>query len=188
MKNKKRKEKKFEVKMKNAENGILPIDNKSDYIPLKIDPKFIDKDTMEFIDNRILANYGVSRPIFNGDFTEEQYQAYYEKKLEPMVISLGRAFTKTLFTQRQLEIGHEIIYYQQGLMYMNTTNKINAVDILTRIGTLTDNQVLNAFGYPPFEGGNVRKQSLNYINRDIADQYQLQKSVVKGKGDNGEQS
>lgn len=180
--------KRFEIKMKNAENGILPIDNKSDYIPLSIDPKFIDKDTMEFIDNRILANYGVSRPIFNGDFTEEQYQAYYEKKLEPMVISLGRAFTKALFTQRQLEIGHEIIYYQQGLMYMNTTNKINAVDILTRIGTLTDNQVLNAFGYPPFEGGNIRKQSLNYINRDIADQYQLQKSITKGKGDNGEQS
>ncbi len=140
---------KFESKMRNSESGILPIDNKGDYIPLKIDPKFIDKDTLEFIDNRILANYGVSRPIFNGDFTEEQYQAYYEKKLEPMIISLGRSFTKTLFTPRQLEIGHEIIYYQQGLMYMNTTNKINAVDMLTRIGSLTDNQVLAAFGYPP---------------------------------------
>ncbi len=176
---------KFEVKMKNAQSGILPIDNKSDYIPIKVDPKFIDKDTMEFIDNRILVHYGVSRPIFNGDFTEEQYQAYYEKTLEPMVMSLGRAFTKTLFTPRQLEIGHEIIYYQQGLMYMNTTNKINAVDILTRIGTLTDNEVLGAFGYPPFEGGNVRRMSLNYINRDIADQYQLQKSV-KGRGDENE--
>ena len=176
---------KFEVKMKNAKSGILTIDNKNDYIPIKVDPKFIDKDTMEFIDNRILAHYGVSRPIFNGDFTEEQYQAYYEKTLEPMVMSLGRAFTKTLFTPRQLEIGHEIIYYQQGLMYMNTTNKINAVDILTRIGTLTDNEVLGAFGYPPFEGGNVRRMSLNYINRDIADQYQLQKSV-KGRGDENE--
>lgn len=179
---------KFESKMRNSESGILPIDNKGDYIPLKIDPKFIDKDTLEFIDNRILANYGVSRPIFNGDFTEEQYQAYYEKKLEPMIISLGRVFTKTLFTPRQLEIGHEIIYYQQGLMYMNTTNKINAVDMLTRIGSLTDNQVLAAFGYPPFEGGNIRKQSLNYINRDIADQYQLQSAISKGKGGNGEQS
>ena len=179
---------KFESKMRNSESGILPIDNKGDYIPLKIDPKFIDKDTLEFIDNRILANYGVSRPIFNGDFTEEQYQAYYEKKLEPMIISLGRVFTKTLFTPRQLEIGHEIIYYQQGLMYMNTTNKINAVDMLTRIGSLTDNQVLAAFGYPPFDGGNIRKQSLNYINRDIADQYQLQSAISKGKGDNGEQS
>lgn len=179
---------KFESKMRNSESGILPIDNKGDYIPLKIDPKFIDKDTLEFIDNRILANYGVSRPIFNGDFTEEQYQAYYEKKLEPMIISLGRSFTKTLFTPRQLEIGHEIIYYQQGLMYMNTTNKINAVDMLTRIGSLTDNQVLAAFGYPPFEGGNIRKQSLNYINRDIADQYQLQSAISKGKGGNSEQS
>lgn len=179
---------KFEVKMKNAQSGILPIDNKSDYIPIKIDPKFIDKDTMEFIDNRILAHYGVSRAIYNGDFTEEQYQAYYEKTLEPMVISLGRAFTKTLFTQRQLEVGHEIIYYQQGLMYMNTTNKINAVDILTRLGTLTDNQVLNAFGYAPFEGGDVRKQSLNYINREIADQYQLMSSVKKGKEKSNEQS
>lgn len=178
--------KRFEAKLKNSENGILTIDNKNDYIPLKIDPKFIDKDTMEFIDNRILANYGVSRPIFNGDFTEEQYQSYYEKKLEPMIISLGRAFTKILFTNRQLEIGHEIIFYQQGLMYMNTTNKINAVDILTRIGTLTDNQVLSIFGYPPFEGGDVRKQSLNYINRDIADQYQLMSSVKKGKEENSE--
>lgn len=177
---------KFEEKMKNTKSGILPIDNKGDYIPITIDPKFIDKDTMEFIDNRILAHYGVSRAIFNGDFTEEQYQAYYEKKLEPMVMSLGRAFTKTLFTQRELEIGHEIIYYQQGLMYMNTSNKINAVDILTRIGTLTDNQVLGAFGYPPFEGGNIRRMSLNYINRDIADQYQLQKSVTKGREDNNE--
>ena len=176
------------MKIKNAQSGILPIDNKSDYIPIKIDPKFIDKDTMEFIDNRILAHYGVSRAIYNGDFTEEQYQAYYEKTLEPMVISLGRAFTKTLFTQRQLEVGHEIIYYQQGLMYMNTTNKINAVDILTRLGTLTDNQVLNAFGYAPFEGGDVRKQSLNYINREIADQYQLMSSVKKGKEKSNEQS
>lgn len=179
---------KFEEKLKNNTSGILTLDNKNDYIPLKADPKFIDKDTMEFIDNRILANYGVSRAIFNGDFTEEQYQSHYEKNLEPMVISLGRAFTKTLFTNRQLEIGHEIIFYQQGLMYMNTTNKINAIDIMSRIGTLSDNQVLAAFGYPPIEGGDVRKQSLNYINREIADQYQLMNSVSKGKGEKNEQS
>lgn len=178
--------KRFEEKLKNSESGLLAMDNKSEYIPLKADPKMIDKDTMEFIDKRILANYGVSLAIYNGDFTEEQYQAYFEKKLEAMIISLGRAFTKCLFTQRQLDVGNEIIFYNQGLMYMNTTNKINAIDILTRLGTLTDNDVLAAFGYAPFEGGNVRKQSLNYINRDIADQYQLQKSVTKGRGEGNE--
>ena len=172
--------KKFEEKMKNNESGILAIDLKNDFVPINMNPKFIDKDTMEFIDKRILANYGVSIKIFNGDFSEEDYQAYYEKTLEPMIVSLGRAFTKCLFTDRELEVGNEIIFYQQGLMYMNTSNKINAADILTRLGTITDNQVLAIFGYPPFEGGDVRHMSLNYINRDIADQYQLQKTKPGG--------
>lgn len=176
----------FENKMKNSESGILPMDLKGDYIPIDVNPKIIDKDTMDFIDKRILSNYGVSHKIFNGEFTEEEYQAYYEKTLEPMVISLGRAFTKTLFTTRELDMGNEVIFYQQELMYMNTANRINAADILTRVGTLTDNQVLAIFGYPPFDGGDVRHMSLNYINRDIADQYQLAKSAKKkGVEENG---
>lgn len=171
----------FEEKMKNSESGILPMDIKGDYIPINLDPKIIDKDTMEFIDRRILANYGVSHSIFNGEFNEEIYQSYYEKTLEPMIVSLGRAFTRVLFTDRELDVGNEIVFYQQGLMYMNTANKINAVDILTRLGTVTDNQVLSVFGYPPFEGGDVRHMSLNYINRDIADQYQLSGATKKAK-------
>jgi hypothetical protein len=125
-------------------------------------------------------------PIYNSKFSEEDYQAYYEKTLEPMVISLGRAFSKVLFTKRQLEIGHEVIFYQQGLMYMSTKNKIDAVTILTNLGTLSDNQVLSAFGYPPFEGGDARRMSLNYINRDIADQYQLQKTTPRKESEKGE--
>lgn len=169
----------FEQKMNESQSGILAIDIKGDFTPIKMDPKFIDKDTIEFIDKRILANYGVSLKIFNGEFTEEDYQAFYEQTIEPQIIGLGRVFSKILFTKRELEVGNEIIFYNQGLMYMNTANKIQAADILTRLGTLMDNQVLAIFGYPPFEGGNVRKQSLNYINRDIADQYQLSNTKKK---------
>ncbi len=177
----KKERERFELKMTDMKNGILPVDLKSEFTPITIDPKLIDKDTIEFIDKRVLANYGVSIKIFNGDFTEEEYQAFYEKKLEPMIISLGRCFSK-LFTQRELEVGNEIIFYNQGLMFMNTKNKIAAIDILSRIGTLTDNQILAVFGYPPFAGGNVRNKSLNYINRDIADVYQLSKTKP-GKGE-----
>lgn len=165
----------FEQKLTNSESGILAIDLKNDYIPLSLDPKIIDKDTMEFLDKRIINNFDVSLPILNGTFTEEEYQAFYEKKLEPMVISLGRAFSKTLFTTRELEVGNEVIFYSQGLMFTNMANKISAVDVLSSRGTLTDNQILAIFGYPPFEGGDVRHMSLNYINREIADQYQMSK-------------
>jgi len=165
----------FEQKMTNSESGILAIDLKNDYIPLTLDPKIIDKDTMEFLDKRIINNFDVSLPILNGTFTEEEYQAFYEKKLEPMVISLGRAFSKTLFTIRELDVGNEVIFYSQGLLFTNMTNKIAAVDVLSSRGTLTDNEILAIFGYPPFDGGDIRHISLNYINREIADQYQMSK-------------
>ena len=173
----------FEAKMMDMQNGILPVDLKNEFTPINIDPKLIDKDTMEFIDKRILAHFGVPLAIFTGDFTEEQYQAFYEKTLEPMIISLGRAFYK-LFTKRELEVGNEIIFYNQGLQFMNTANKIAAVDILSRIGTLTDNEILAVFGYPPFEGGNIRNKSLNYINREIADQYQLSNNTSNNTNNN----
>lgn len=165
----------FEKKITNSESGILAVDLKNEYVPLKLDPKMIDKETMEFLDKRIINNFDVSLPILNGTFTEEEYQAFYEKKLEPMVISLGRCFSKTLFTSRELEVGNEVIFYSQGLLFTNMANKIAAVDVLSSRGTLTDNQILAIFGYPPFDGGNIRHISLNYINREIADQYQMGK-------------
>jgi hypothetical protein len=171
--------KKFERKLENNESGILPIDLKGEFVPLTLDPKIIDEETMNFIQQRILNNYGLSIAVYNGDFTEEQYQAFYEKKLEGDIISLGRCFSSTLLTQRELDVGNEIIFYNQGLMFTNMKNKISAVDILSSHGALTDNQILAVFGYPPYPEGNIRKQSLNYINTAIADAYQLSKK--KGK-------
>lgn len=171
----------FENKLKNNESGFLTLDMKSEFIPLTVDPKLIDHETMEFVVQRILNNYGVPLAVYNGDFSEEQYQAFYEKTLEPMVISLGRCFSSTIFTERELDIGNEIIFYNQGLMFTNMANKIKAVDILSSRGTLTDNQILAIFGYPPFEGGDIRKQSLNYINRDLADTYQIDSKSKEGE-------
>ena len=165
----------FEQKLNSGQSGFLTMDNKSDFIPIQLNPKVLDKDTMEFVEQRILNQYGISMALYNGDFTEEQYQAFYEKTLESMIISLGRCFTATLFTDSELDFGNEIVFYNQGLLYTSMTNKIAAVDILSSRGTFTDNQILAVFGYPPFEDGNKRKQSLNYINAELADSYQMNK-------------
>lgn len=173
--------KEFEQKLSNSQSGILPMDLKGEYVPLNVNPTVIDKNTLEFVERKILNHYGVSLPIINGDFTDEQYQAFYEKKLEINIIGLNQAFSKTLFTDRELDHGNEVIFYGQKLLFTNTKNKIAVADILGNRGALTDNQLLELFGYPPFEGGDTRHMSLNFINRDIADKYQMNK-FDKSKG------
>lgn len=173
----------FESKINSSQSGILPIDLKSEYMPIDSNPTVIDKNTLEFIEGKILKFYGVSEPIIKGEFTDEEYQAYYEKELEPDIIALGQAFSKTLFTDDDLDNGNEVIFYGQKLLFTNTKNKIAVADILGNRGALTDNQLLALFGYPPFEGGDTRHMSLNFINREIADKYQMNK-FKKDKGVN----
>lgn len=173
---------KFIKKLNSNASALLPMDLKGDYIPVSSTPTVIDNTTLQFIQNKILNNYGVSYEILSGNFTDEQYQAFYEKSLEPMIISLGQAFNKTLFTASQMSYGDEVVFYPQKLLFTNVKNKIAVADVLGARGTLTDNQLLDLFGYPPFEGGNVRRVSLNFINRDIIDDYQML-NAKSGKGE-----
>ena len=175
----------FEEKLSRSKNGIVATDIKADYTPLNIDPKTVDKNTMEFIQKRILAKPGVPLEIYNRNFTEEQYQGYYEVTLSPRIKSLGEAFDKCLFTPRELSVGNQVTVYNDGLRYASLAHKISAVDIVSRIGALTNNQVLDIFGYPPFEGGDVRMVSLNYMDANYITEYQMNKK--KGEiEDNGQ--
>lgn len=169
----------FEERMASSKSGILPMDLKGEYVDLKPDPKLIDKDTLEFLQSKVLNYYGVSVPILSGDFNDEQYQAFYEKTLEPLIISLGQAFSKCLFTTRELDVGNEIAFYPQKLLFTNVKNKIAVADILGNRGALDNNALLAIFGYPPYEEGNVRYVSLNYVDVNIANEYQLRRAGTK---------
>lgn len=169
---------KFEAALAENKSGILFMDLKGEYIPIKTDPKMLDRDTMQYIDNRILRYYGVSLPILAGDFNDEQYQAFYEKTLEPLIISLGQAFTATLFSDREIDVGNEIVFYQKNMMYLSTSAKLNLLKTAGEQGLLTDDQKLALLGYPPLGGedGARRTQSLNYVDVDLVNDYQMQKA------------
>lgn len=165
--------KRFEESLRQGKSGIMVMDLKGDYIDLKPDPKLVDKDTLSFIESRILRWFGVSLPILTGDYTDEQYQAFYERVLEPIVISLGQAFSKALFSQRELDVGNEIVAYQRDMMYLSMKSKLELIKIAGEQGLLMDNQKLAILGYPPMEGGDRITQSLNYIDKSIINNYQM---------------
>ena len=172
----------FEQNIADAKSGIVPIDMKSDYIPIEANPKLVDKETLDFLDQKVLRHYGVSLPILTGDFDDEQYQAFYEKTLEPLLISLGQAFSKTIFTTRELDVGNEIIFYQREMMYLSTNAKMNLLKTAGEQGLLTDNQKLALLGYPPIPGGEKRTMSLNYIDVNLANAYQMSKKNIGTDG------
>lgn len=162
--------------LKSGGDGIITTDLKQEYTPINVDPKLIDKDTMEFLQNKILNWFGVSVPILNGDYTDDQYNAFYESTLEPILIRLAQAFSRVMFTQRELQVGNEIVFYQKDMQYLSTQAKLNILQIAGAQGILSDNQKLALLGYGPIPGGERYTQSLNYVDKNLINEYQMKKA------------
>lgn len=181
--------KKFEEQLKNSESGILPIDNKSEYLPIKKDIKLIDKDTLEFLDKLILRHFKVSLPILSGDYTKAQYESFYQNCIEPLANSFSEAFTKSIFTEREKDFGNKIKFYANKLLFMTVAESLEFANLGVSAGIATKNEIREIFGYPPLadeKEGNKIIQSLNYANTNIVDTYQLKGTNSKSKDDGGD--
>ena len=172
----------FENKLRDPNNraGTLVLDDSSSYTPISINAKLVDKDTLEFIESKILRTMGVSAAILSGDYTKAQYEAFYQAEIEPLVLKYGQAFTRCFFTQRELAYGNKIVFYPRALVFMSTSEILEAIRLLGDSGTIYENEKRHFLGLSPLpELENVRMQSLNYVNSNIADHVQINNSTSK---------
>lgn len=165
--------KELEQKLLANLSGFLPMDLKGDFIPFDRKIKLVDAETIKFIDEKILRHFGVSLCFLTGDYTKTQYEAFYQKSIEPLVISLSDEFTRVFFTERRRRLGNQITFYPKDLIFMSTDQTIEMVRLLGDSGTLYENEKRVAFGMRP-DAALVgrRMQSLNYVDVEYAREYQ----------------
>lgn len=180
--------KELERKLNNSESGFLPLDLKAEYTPLQNKIKLVDEETLKFIDEKILRNWGVPLSILTGDYTKSQYEAFYQKTLEPLIISISQAFTKKLFTDRERSFGNRIKLYPKDLIFMTVEQTLEMVNLLSNTGSIYENEKRVAFGLRPLpELEGKRYMSLNWVDMDIANQYQVGKNKKEGETDGTEE-
>ena len=141
--------KNMEKRLANNESGFLPLDIKGEYIPLQNKVQLVDATTLKFIDEKILRNFGVSLPILTGDYTKAQYEAFYQKSLEPILKRTGESFTMSMFSVREKGFGNKIMMYPHELIFMDTSQKIKLFDLLVDSASCYKNEVRTAFGMRP---------------------------------------
>lgn len=168
----------LENKLRNNESGFLPIDLKSEFIPLPHESKIVDADMLKFIDEKILRTWGISLPILTGDYTKEQYDAFFQKSIEPRVKAISQAFTKKLFTKREKAFGNRIELYTEELVFMTQEQKLRVIETLSPSGGLMENEKRTILGFAPLpELEGKRYASLNWIDANNMGQYQVGENV-----------
>lgn len=164
----------LEKQLQNSESGFLPIDMKAEFIPLEHKSEIVNEDTLKFVDEKILRTFGVPVDILTGDYSQETYNSFYQKTLEPLIIAFSQAFTKKLFTDKEKSYGNEIKLYPKDLIFMTIQQTLEMINILAPTGALFENEKRTALGLRPLpELEGKRYMSLNWIDANNAEQYQV---------------
>ena len=170
--------KELERKLANSESGFLPLDLKAEFTPLPKTTQLVDEATLKFIDGKILRNFGVPLCILTGDYNMDQYQAFYQKTLEPIIVALSQAFTKKMFTPREKAFGNRVEFYPKALIFLSMNQTIEMIKNLSPTGALYENEKRVALGLKPLpELEGKRFMSLNWIDANDASQYQVGKNA-----------
>lgn len=164
----------LEQKLRNNESGFLPLDLKAEFTPLQKSASIVDEPTLKFVDEKILRNFGVPLPILTGDYTKQQYEAFYQKTLEPLIVSISQAITKKVFTTRERAYGNKVELYPKNLIFMTISQTLDMINILSPTGGLFENEKRVALGLQPLpELEGKRYMSLNWIDANNAAAYQV---------------
>lgn len=157
----------------NNNGGVVIVDDKMTYTPINQAPVNIDDAQIKAIKTKIYDYLGISEKIVNSSYDENDWAAAYESVIEPIAVQLSLEFTRKVFNQREQSFGNSIMFESGRLQFSSNATKVNLIKELLPMGLISQNEAREILNLPAFDGGDQRLQSLNYVNADIADQYQL---------------
>lgn len=150
--------------------GVLLYDQKyEDIKQIESKPYVVDADQMRIIKENVYDYFGTNDAILHNNFNSDQWNAYYEGKIEPFAIEMSLVHSNMVFSDNQIAFGNQIIFTANRLQYLSNSEKLNTVTQLFDRGFITHNQGREIFNMSPVEGGDKL-----YIRKEygLADNYE----------------
>lgn len=134
------------------EGGIASLDATQEFKEINLKPTTASAEEAASYRERVYRYFGVSEKIINSTYSESEYDAFYESRIEPFLVALSLEFTYKIFTDRQIGFENEVWYESNRLQYASAKTKISMVQLVDR-GLMTPNEYRALFNMPPYDGG-----------------------------------
>lgn len=134
------------------EGGIASLDATQEFREINLKPTTAAAEDAKAYRDRIYRYFGINEAIIESKYTEAQYDAFYESRIEPFLVALSLELTRKIFTDREISYGGEVWYESNRLQYASAKTKISMVALVDR-GLMTPNEYRSLFNMAPYEGG-----------------------------------
>jgi HK97 family phage portal protein len=163
---------------KENENGVLMYDSRFSKVEqIKSTPTLINAEQIKQIHGNVHDYFGISENIIQNKFNEDEWNAFYEGKIEPFAIQLSQAMTNMTFSPEQIDKGSEIIFSAARLQYASNATKLSVSTQLFDRGLISYNDVADIWNMP--------RDPINGDKRYIRKEYAEIDKLGKDDGESG---
>lgn len=156
--------KRFAEAAKNG--GIVGVDSTEGFQQLNVSAWSVNAAQYKEFRENILRFWRINDSILTSDYSEGQWQAFYESVIEPILMQMGQAFTNVCFTKTERDHGNRIIFSSNAMVNMSMNSKTQLVVNTRELGIFTPNEYREMFGYSPIAGGDTPRISQNYTSKN----------------------
>ena len=154
-------------------SGMIIYDNKfSDMKQVESKPYTPNALQMQQIQDNVCTHFGTNMGIIQNKFTEDEWNAYYEGKIEPFAIQLSLVMSNMTYTQRELSHKNMIAFSANRLQYASNSTKLSVSTQLFDRGLMNRNGVMDIWNMPHVEDGDKY-----YIRKEYAEVNKLDAGV-----------
>ena len=134
--------------------GAAGVDSKADVQRVEPTDYVPNAAQSDRIIQRIYAFFNTNEKIVNSSYTEDEWIAYYENAIEPVIMQMSAVYTSRLFTRRERAFGNKIVFESANLTFASMKTKLELVQYVDR-GIMTRNEVRRILNLAPVDGGDI---------------------------------
>lgn len=131
--------------------GVAAVDSKAEAVQIQPHDYVPNSAQMEKTTQRIFNFFNTNIKIVQSNWTEDEWNSYYEAEIEPVAMKFANGYTKGLFSRRE-RVHNAIVFEASNLQCASVSTKLNFVSMVDR-GAMLPNEWRGLFNFAPVPGG-----------------------------------
>lgn len=156
---------------KNA-TGIAYVDSANSIIQVNSQAKYANAAEVKVFEEKIYKYMGINEKILLATANEDEWPAYYESSLEPLVMKIEAELTYKLFSEAERAYGNKVKIDPNRLQTASLKTRGIMATIIQKLPVYKPNTIMDLLYLPRLEHGEAEYSTLNYVKADEQSQYQ----------------
>ncbi len=104
---------------------------------------------VDYLTSMLYSQFGITKEVMEGSAKEEEYNNYYTRTIEPILIAITKEFRRKFLSKTARSQGQSIIYIRDPFKLLPITNFAELADKFTRNEIMSANEIRMGMGLKP---------------------------------------